>query len=115
MSSFNPRTWEAEAGRSLWVQGQPGLPSAFQNSQGCTEKLCLNTHKKKSNSQNQNSWCFENISKHWQTFSQLEQKEGEDTTDKMRDQKGGGTADFNEIRNIIGNYYENLYSKNIIF
>ena len=29
-------TWEAEAGRSLWVQGQPGLHSEFQDSQGYT-------------------------------------------------------------------------------
>jgi hypothetical protein len=29
----NPSTQEAEAGRSLWVWGQPGLQSEFQNSQ----------------------------------------------------------------------------------
>ena len=39
--SFNPSTKEAEAGRSLWVQGQPGLQSEFQDSQGYTEKPCL--------------------------------------------------------------------------
>jgi hypothetical protein len=33
--AFNPPTWEAEAGR---VQGQPGLQSEFQDSQG---KPCL--------------------------------------------------------------------------
>jgi hypothetical protein len=38
---FNSSTWEEEAGRSLWVQGQPGLWSEFQGSQGCTEKPCL--------------------------------------------------------------------------
>jgi hypothetical protein len=42
----NPSTWEAEAGRSLRVQSQPGLQSEFQDSQSYyTEKPCL---KKKS-------------------------------------------------------------------
>jgi hypothetical protein len=36
--TFNPRTWEAEAGGSLWVQGQPGLQNEFQDRQGYTEK-----------------------------------------------------------------------------
>ena len=31
---FNPSTWEAEAGRSLRVRGQPGLQREFQDSQG---------------------------------------------------------------------------------
>jgi hypothetical protein len=40
LHTFNPSTEEAEAGRSLWVQGQPGLQKKFQESQGCyTEKL----------------------------------------------------------------------------
>jgi hypothetical protein len=30
--TFNPNTQEAEAGRSLWVGSQPGLPSEFQDS-----------------------------------------------------------------------------------
>ena len=29
--TFNPSTWEAEADGSLWVQGQPGLQSEFQD------------------------------------------------------------------------------------
>ena len=37
---FNPSTWEADAGVSLFVQSQPGLQSKFQNSQGYTEKPC---------------------------------------------------------------------------
>ena len=42
VKSFNPSTQEAEAGGSLWVQGQPGLQSEFQDSQGCyIEKPCL--------------------------------------------------------------------------
>ena len=28
--AFNPSTWEAEAGGSLWVRGQPSLRSEFQ-------------------------------------------------------------------------------------
>jgi hypothetical protein len=42
---FNPSTWEAEA--DFWVQGQPGLQSEFQDSQGYTEKPCLEKPKKK--------------------------------------------------------------------
>ena len=33
LHAFNPSTWEAEAGGSLWVQGQPSLQSVFQNKQ----------------------------------------------------------------------------------
>jgi hypothetical protein len=40
--SFDPITQEAEAGGS---QGQPGLQSKFQDSQGYTEKSCLETNK----------------------------------------------------------------------
>jgi hypothetical protein len=32
--NFNPNTWKAEVGRSLQIQGQPGLPSQFHDSQG---------------------------------------------------------------------------------
>ena len=44
--AFNPSTpeaeaEEAEAGRSLSSRFQPGLQSKFQNSQGYTEKPCL--------------------------------------------------------------------------
>ena len=38
--AFNPSTWEAEAGGLLSL-GQPGLQSEFQDSQGYTEKPCL--------------------------------------------------------------------------
>jgi hypothetical protein len=31
----------------LWVRGQPGLQSEFQDSQGYTEKSCLEKPKKK--------------------------------------------------------------------
>jgi hypothetical protein len=39
----------AEAGRSLWVQEQPGLQKEFQESQGYTEKPCLVKPKSKQN------------------------------------------------------------------
>lgn len=32
--TFNHINWEAEAGRFLWVLGQPRLQSTFQASQG---------------------------------------------------------------------------------
>jgi hypothetical protein len=44
--AFNPGTREAEAGRSLSL-GQPGLQSEFQDSQGYTEKPCLEKKKKR--------------------------------------------------------------------
>jgi hypothetical protein len=31
----------------FWVRGQPGLQSEFQDSQGYTEKLCLEKQKQK--------------------------------------------------------------------
>jgi hypothetical protein len=44
--AFNPSTWEAEAGRFL-SSSQPGLQSEFQDSQGYTEKPCLEKTKNK--------------------------------------------------------------------
>jgi hypothetical protein len=45
MHTFNLSTPEAEAGRFLsldfWVWSQPGLQTEFQDSQGYTEKPCL--------------------------------------------------------------------------
>ena len=46
--AFNPSTWEAEAGRSLCVQGQPGLQSQFQASWSYRETLSQKYKKKKS-------------------------------------------------------------------
>jgi hypothetical protein len=44
--TFNPTTQEARLGGSLWVWGQPGLQSEFQNNQSYTEgKLCLSKAK----------------------------------------------------------------------
>jgi hypothetical protein len=39
--AFNPRTQEAETGGSLWVRGQPGLQSEFQDSWSYREKASL--------------------------------------------------------------------------
>jgi hypothetical protein len=52
--TFNPSTWEAEAGGFLSFQGQPGLQSEFQDSQGYTEKPCLGKPKNKQNKQKKN-------------------------------------------------------------
>jgi hypothetical protein len=43
--TFNPSTWEVEAGRFLSLS-QPGLQSKFQDSQGYTEKPCLENKQK---------------------------------------------------------------------
>jgi hypothetical protein len=38
----------------FWVRGQPGLQSEFQDSQGYTEKPCLEKQKNKQNNNNNN-------------------------------------------------------------
>lgn len=43
---FNPSNQEAEEGR-LWVPGQPGLLTKFQDIQGYTEKPYLKASKSK--------------------------------------------------------------------
>jgi hypothetical protein len=48
--TFNPSTKEAQAGRFLWVQDQPGLQSEFQDSQDSTEKFYLDKQANKHNS-----------------------------------------------------------------
>jgi hypothetical protein len=45
----NTRTWEAEAGGFLSSRGQPGLQSEFQDSQGYTEKPCLENNNNSNN------------------------------------------------------------------
>jgi hypothetical protein len=42
--TFNPSTWRQRQ-VDFWVQGQPGLQSEFQDSQGYTEKPCLGKSK----------------------------------------------------------------------
>jgi hypothetical protein len=39
--AFNPSTRERQRQANLRVRGQPGLKSELQDSQGYTEKLCL--------------------------------------------------------------------------
>jgi hypothetical protein len=52
--TFNPSTWEAEAGGFL-SSSPPGLQSEFQDSQGYTEKHCLEKQNKtKQNKTKQN-------------------------------------------------------------
>ena len=44
--TFNPSTWSVGKRKTdLWVQGQPGLQSEFQDSQGYTGKHCLEKQK----------------------------------------------------------------------
>jgi hypothetical protein len=40
----------------FWIQGQSGLQSEFQDSQGYTEKPCLKKQKQKQQQQQQKSW-----------------------------------------------------------
>jgi hypothetical protein len=51
--AFNPSTREAEAGGFL-SSSQPGLQSEFQDSQGYTEKPCLEKKKTEKNKNNNN-------------------------------------------------------------
>jgi hypothetical protein len=51
--TFNPSTWEAEAAA---IRGQPGLQSEFQDSQGYTEKPCLEKQTNKKNQKIQQWW-----------------------------------------------------------
>jgi hypothetical protein len=53
--AFNPSTWEAEAGGSQ-VRDHPGLQSEFQDSQGYTEKPCLEKTKQNNNN-NKKDYC----------------------------------------------------------
>ena len=53
--AFNPTIWEAEAGRCLWVQRQPGLQSDFQDSWCYRETLSPKDQKKKKNNNNNNN------------------------------------------------------------
>ena len=46
VNAFNSSTREAETGRPLLVGGQHGLQSEFQDSQGYSEKPCLEKKKR---------------------------------------------------------------------
>ena len=41
--AFNPSTQETETGRSLWIQGKPGLENKFQD----TKKPCFKNQNNK--------------------------------------------------------------------
>ena len=56
-NAFNASTQEAEAGEPLWVLGQFGLQSKFQDSQGYTEKLCLPKQKQKEEEEKRKKYC----------------------------------------------------------
>ena len=45
--TFSPSTWEEEADRSLWVQGQPDLQSSSSTASSTTERPCLEKQKNK--------------------------------------------------------------------
>ena len=48
--------FKVEASRSLWVRGQPGLQSEFQDSQGYAEKHCLKKPEEKKRKEKENSY-----------------------------------------------------------
>ena len=54
LHTFNPSIWEAEEG-NFWVRGQPGLQREFQDSQGYTEKPCLEKPKNQKQTNKQKS------------------------------------------------------------
>jgi len=73
--TFNPTTWEAEAGGFLWVRGQPGLQSKFQESWSYTKKPCLKqnkqTNKRKTTTQQKKSlWSPVMCVRFWRRSSQ---------------------------------------------
>ena len=47
LHTFNPSSWEAEAGGSLWIRGQPGLQNELQDREDYTEKPYLKKQKGK--------------------------------------------------------------------
>lgn len=70
--TFHPSTWEAEAGRSPWVRGQPGPQIKFQDSQGYTAKSCLKNKPKQTKENKQTNKKTEtNKQKQNEYFSKL--------------------------------------------
>lgn len=45
--AFKSSTWEEEAGRNLWVQGQPDLPGEYQDSRAYIIETMPQKKKKK--------------------------------------------------------------------
>ena len=52
--AFNTNTWEVETGRSLWIWGQCGLQSEFQDSQSYMIRPCLKRNKHNNNNKQTN-------------------------------------------------------------
>lgn len=46
MFPFKLNTWKVEAARYLWIRGQPGLRSKFQDNHSYTEKHYLEEKEK---------------------------------------------------------------------
>jgi hypothetical protein len=44
--TFNPNTWEVEAGNSLWIQGQPGLLDEKHPNRNKQTNKQINKHSK---------------------------------------------------------------------
>lgn len=51
--TFNASTWEVEIGTCLWVWGQPGLFSDFQDNHDYVERPCLKKERKKERERNE--------------------------------------------------------------
>ena len=57
--TFNPSTWEAEAGRSLWVRGQHSLQSKFQDRlQSYRETQFQKTKTNQTSKQKTHNWWY---------------------------------------------------------
>jgi hypothetical protein len=52
----------------FWVQGQPGLQSEFQDSQGYTERPCLEKQNKQTNKQKMVSQFSQSLGLSWHQF-----------------------------------------------
>ena len=59
------------------------------------------------------SWFFEKISKIDKPLARLIKKKEKNQISKIRNEKGGVTADNAEIQRIIRDYYEQLYDNKI--
>jgi hypothetical protein len=61
------------------------------------------------------SWFFEKINKINEPLANMRKQEGETQINKIRDEKGDITTTTNKIQRIIREYFENLYSRKLIF
>lgn len=58
---FNPSILEAEVGISLWLLGQPGLHSEFQDSQSSIARHCLQKEKNNNNKKQKTKKHYQHI------------------------------------------------------